>query len=303
DLARQLNIMPYGIEIHEERAAEAAERLSTFHTDTGITPVIPGSYTETKISPQAFSLIYNNPPYVFVDDKNLGRAEYAWLRDTRPLLTIDGLMIWVVPRHMLNHRRAAGYLVSWFRDIQVYKFPEPLYNRFKQIIVFGVRRPHATIGDHEYIEKLRSMGKGEIDIPALPELAEPMYTLPADKPGKFEFRSLFVDPEVARAEALDILNTNAELQAMLLPKSENLSFRPLTPLKVGHLTSIISAGLLNNQMLDDGHEQLLIKGMSYKRKQTSSSREEKEDGGYKIKTSHTEQFVTTITTLHQDGRV
>ena len=62
---------------------------------------------------------------------------------------------------------------------------------------------------------------------------------------------------------------------------------PLTPLKIGHLASILAAGFLDNNVLEDpeSDERLLIKGHAYKKIVYRESSEQQADG--KIKKTYT----------------
>jgi len=81
------------------------------------------------------------------------------------------------------------------------------------------------------------------------------------KRGSFQFRSMFVDPAVALAEARQVgASATAVWREHLDPNSAKAPLRPLTPLKIGHMNSVIAAGHLNNQVLADEEERLLIKG-------------------------------------------
>lgn len=296
-LATGLGLHPYGVELNQERAAAAQECL-------GAERILQDDYRNLVVPKESFNLLYNNPPYLFVEDKSLGRAEYQWLRDTRPHLQTGGLLVWVVPRHMLAHRSARRYLATWFDRLRVYRFPQPFYARFKQVVVFGIRKPKAAIPDPDRMEKLYALGKGEQSLPELCPQDRPLYTLPPLLKQPFHFRSIFVDPQRALAEAQTAgIATTEAYAGHLAPTGAAHRLDPLTPLKIGHMHSIIAAGHLNNQVIDDGRHRLLIKGHSYKRTVQATSEEDIGDGRTKLTRTTTEQVVTTITTVTPDGDI
>ncbi|MCB0581866.1 MAG: class I SAM-dependent methyltransferase, partial [Phaeodactylibacter sp.] len=248
-LAQLHQMHPFGVELNKDRAAQAQQLL-------GPDNILQDSYQNLLVPPGSFSVLYNNPPYLFVEDKTLGRAEYMWLRDTRAHLMPGGLLIYVIPRHLLHHTLASKYLATWFDSLRVYRFPDGLYERFKQVIVFGIRRPKSGIADPERVEKLRRMGKGELTIPELRLQEKPLYSVPPRPERPFHFRSIFVSPKHAIAEAARKgIVTGDTFKNHLEPTATAQPLTPLAPLKIGHMNSIIAAGHLNNQVLQACTEQ------------------------------------------------
>jgi hypothetical protein len=99
------------------------------------------------------------------------------------------------------------------------------------------------------------------------------------KKNQFVFRSHFIDPADALAEARAAgAATTAVWREHLDPHGQQTTLRPLTPLKIGHMNSMIASGHLNNQLLEAGDERLLIKGRSYKVTRQESSEEALPDG-------------------------
>jgi hypothetical protein len=87
------------------------------------------------------------------------------------------------------------------------------------------------------------------------------------------------------------------------PGSVGVALRPLTPLKVGHMNSVIAAGHLNNQVLANGAERLLVKGRNYKVTRTEEYEEPLPDGRTHVTNLKTESAVTDITTVDTAGQV
>ncbi len=294
DLAQELDMAAYAVELNSDRAEEAKEVVKH---------VIQDDYRNLRCPTESFNLLYENPPYLFVEDKLDGRAEYQWLRDTRPHLQSGGLLVWVVPQHMLGHRLANKYLASWFHDIRVYRFPGDLFDRFKQVIVFGLRNAKAAIPDPDRQEILHQMSKSD-DLPELVAADKPLYELPKPITKEFYFRSLFVDPNQAKQEAATAgIVTTDEYRRHLSPNTSIQKLSPLTPLKLGHMNSVIAAGHLNNQLLQQDGEVLLIKGQSYKRSVMAESEEEMQEGKSKLTATVTENIVTNITTITPTGDI
>jgi hypothetical protein len=108
------------------------------------THILHDSYLSLVTSRGGYNLLYLNPPYDH--DGEDGRLEYQWLVRCRPWLQPGGLLVWVVPQHLLQMRKATRYLLSWYDRIQVYRFPHEHYGRFHQIVLFAVHRRRANIG-------------------------------------------------------------------------------------------------------------------------------------------------------------
>ncbi|MEZ4641609.1 MAG: DUF6094 domain-containing protein [Chloroflexota bacterium] len=208
-------------------------------------------------------------------------------------------------RSILRSRKLAQYLSAHFRDVQVYRFPDGEYERFRQVVLFGIQRRQPVTPDGA--AQLRALGEPLFPLQPLPQLAAPAYILPAlvVKERHFFFRSQFIDPVDALAEARQVgVSSQAAWQAHLDPAGAAVPLRPLTPLKIGHMHSVIAAGHLNNQVLgDETGERLLIKGRSYKVTYAQEYEEPLADGRIRVTHTETESVVTDITSIDAGGQV
>lgn len=320
-LADKLNLSPYGVELHEERAQEARKQVDVFlahRLTTSRSAILPkkqicilhDSFLNAVTNKEGFNLLYLNPPYDHDDEA--GRLEYKFLMETRKFLQPDGLLVYVVPQHVLYMRKLARYIVSHFQDIHVFRFPDDTYDQFKQVVLFGVRRVKAIAPDPGDVNQLRDYACGESyqerkdKLPPLAAAIEPLYTLPAlcVKDKTFKFRSFFVDPADALAEARTIgTKTTEAWRKHVDPTCAQVPLQPLTPLKIGHMNGIIASGFMNNQVLVDGDERLVIKGRSYKTMRTQEYEEPLPGGKTKVTYEETEVVVTDITTIDTLGKV
>ncbi|MAU00677.1 MAG: hypothetical protein CL608_26330 [Anaerolineaceae bacterium] len=318
--AEKLGLDPFGVELHEGRAEAARQSTNqlvasqamatsdaTASSDTNVsatTRILHDSYLNLITSRGGYNLLFTNPPYQHDDED--GRLEYQWLVHTRPWLQPGGLLVWVVPQHMLRFRKATRYILSWYDQVQIYRFPDDTYDQFKQIVLFGVHRPKAITPDGEMVEKLAQLAAGKEHLLPLTAVTEPTYALPplTVKRGAFKFRSQFVDPVDALAEARQLgASTKTAWQEHLDPDSAHVPLRPLTPLKIGHMNSVIAAGHLNNQVLAQDDERLLIKGRNYKVTRAEEYEEPLPDGRTRVTHLETESVVTDITTIDTTGQV
>ena len=319
-LADKLQLEPFGVELHEGRAQNARERVQTLLAQwkaesptedlSSRTHILNDSYLSLKTSRDGYNLLYLNPPYDH--DNEDGRLEYQFLWRTRPYLQSGGLLVYVIPRHILKMRKLAQYFASHFQDIRVYRFPDDTYERFHQVVLFGLRRSKAVAADPDVVNGLRAFGQGGTllqppqQLSPLTAVSEPLYILPPliVKDNQFKFRSQFVDPPDALAEARILgASTKAAWQEHLDPDSAHVPLRPLTPLKIGHMNSVIAAGHLNNQVLIEDEERLLIKGRNYKVTRAEEIEEPLPDGRTRVTHLETESVVTDITTIDTTGQV
>ncbi|MEI2607274.1 MAG: DUF6094 domain-containing protein [Candidatus Promineifilaceae bacterium] len=331
-LADKLGLEPFGIELHEGRAKKAQELVQQWLTRrlqasrSAVLPHLPtrrvlhDSYMSLITPRGGYNLLYLNPPYDHDDED--GRLEYQWLKLCRPHLQPGGVLIWVVPQHLLKFAPAARYIAGWYERVQVFRFPDPEYAQFRQVVLFGVLRPHPIPPDSELVEKLSLLASGLFPLPVLTPAEESIYTLPPLKvPDKqFIFRSWMVDPDEALVEVREQgARTTSAWREHLDAAANHVPLRPLTPLKIGHMSSVIAAGHLNNQVLSASIEpdqcgdtepgrsgtqtQLLIKGRNYKTIRQSSFSEPLPDGKTRITYLDTEQVVTDITSVNAEGEI
>ena len=88
-----VSIETYGVELHRDRAEEAAHRLDR---------TLASDLFATSIANGAFGLLYLNPPYDF-DSGGDKRVEHAFLTQTTRYLAESGLLVFIVPRQRLSY--------------------------------------------------------------------------------------------------------------------------------------------------------------------------------------------------------
>ncbi|MEW5957715.1 MAG: DUF6094 domain-containing protein [Chloroflexota bacterium] len=126
-LGNHLNLLTYGNELHPARFAQAKTRLD--HCLNGA--------REFLVVEGQFNVIFNNPPY----DQALGgrRMEVDHIRADLELLMPGGLGIWVIPEPIIDFE-LCSLLVTHLLHVNIRRFPLPEYDRFKQVVIFGIKR-------------------------------------------------------------------------------------------------------------------------------------------------------------------
>ena len=251
-LAAQLGIREtYGIELEQNRAKEAGEVLKR---------VVSGSYESFRGSWKSFSLLFLNPPYDY--DEESKRLEYRFLTKLTPYLQEGGLLVYFIVQKHLN-KETARYLSTHFENIQVRRFPDAEYEAFKQVIIFGTKKSAVFRNPKTERElgKIVSLSKDEI--PSLEKVSQPFYQLVAPA-ANFDFYLDTVNPEQALAEIRTKgLLMKGVVTDIVFP-NEAPRITPLMPLRKGHVAMLMSAGYLNNVLLDYKGRKMIIKGRCIK---------------------------------------
>ena len=249
-LAQALQVERYGIEINEERAETARSRFDH---------VLATSAFSVRLANGAFSLLFLNPPYDYDDEKR--RLEHAFLTSMTRALCPGGVLVFLIPQRRLAV--SARYLASHYEQFRIFRFPDPEYAAFQQIVLLAQKRL-APVLDEGAQARLEAWGAAAL--PALPDAPTevPPFTLPALPAGEVLFATLFFDPGQAATEARRrgawVL---PQLVDQLWPPDEHVT-RPLMPLRRGHLALLIAAGMLNNVVLSQDGQSFLVKGRTQK---------------------------------------
>ncbi len=320
-LASALCLEPFGNELQRSRADAARTAVDQYlaqrngspmrHRDKQATRIFWSPMQQMQWKRNSFNLLYLNPPYD--QDEMEGRLELLFLKQTRPALCTDGVLVWVVPQMVLAFRAVAKYVASHFHDLRVVAHSAE-YRHFNEVTLFGIHNNRATQPDEATVEHLRAIGRSEVEIPAIDapavdEVDDFVYTLPkvpvSASAFKFMADRIAIEDVLRETQKHGVLNS-AEFQQHIAPQLATMArFRPMTPLRRGHLVNVIAAGMLNNQLLTHENGQtLFIKGQTYKATQRSQYREyDKDDEGYTEVTTETERFETRIVTLAPDGTI
>ncbi len=260
----------YGIEINQERAMAAKEKL---------TRVLRADLRSTRIANGAFGLVYLNPVYDFSVrtqlDEAAERLELHFLRASLRYLQPQGILVYLIPERRLESR-IASLLAYHLEAIQVFRFPGDTYEAFKQIVLLGVRKVK-PYRDEEVLHHLQAIGRLSAAPPDLPESLPAPYRIPAAPAARsLLFQNLDLEPEDLLQE-IETHGLNGSLMDRLHPTLAH-RLRPLMPLRRGHLALVLASGHLNNELVEDPrtHTRLLVKGRT--EKDVSRSEKEAEDG-------------------------
>ncbi len=240
----------YGIEIARDRWQEAEAVLDH---------ALSASAFAVRLAHNAFSCLWLNPPYDRDDEAK--RLEHAFLTTTSRALCPGGLLVFIVPQRRLA--LSARYLAGHYTRLACYRFPDPEYTDFGQVVLLAVKRD-GVVPEGQWRPQIEAWASEPLPELPPPGSTEPLYDLPALPAGPVLFASQFFDPEVAAQQARQSgLWASPTLAERLWPAEER-PVRPLMPLRRGHLAVLIAAGFLNNILLEANGRRILVKGRTYK---------------------------------------
>lgn len=244
-LATGNNCITYGAELDESRAEEAQSRLHR---------IAVGSFFFSRVSHEAFHVLFLNPPYLSVmgEGGTKARHEKRFLVESLEKLVIGGLLVYIVPYYRVTGD-IARILCDNFTDLSVYRFTGKEFDRFRQVAVFGIRRERAN-GSAQVPALMAACGDSG-RIPPLTELPEGRYPLPPRPLEVPVFKgTVFNRRELARQLAASPSIAKRLARSPL----DSRERRPLLPLNVGQVGLIGGSGLLNGLVACDSPH--IVKG-------------------------------------------
>lgn len=245
---RYTSVSTYGIELEQGRAEKAAIKLDQ---------VLSCGYEEVRMSHEAFSIMYLNPPFAEQQGK---RLESTFLDDlSKDYLGPGNLLILNIPQYVLKD--VAKTLANRFVDIRAYRFSDENgnYSRYKQVIIFAIRRAKGlrTEKEREYRERIendliRYSYTGTQLIQSLSDISplDTKYQVKSALKSVQLFKSMRVDPTqiVASAQSCGHFTKAMSRMSSLEITSSIRNIRPALPLKTTHIAAAISAGALPESM-------------------------------------------------------
>ncbi len=232
----------WGIEADIGRAAAASDEL---------THVAQGSIYDARVNPLGcMGLLWLNPPYMF---ENGERAEMTFLKHSIKWLAPEGLLVLIVPEHVLSERNRL-WIGERFVSIKVFRLHRVDFPAFSQVVLFGVKRNQRA----ETAEAIPPPPYGHIEDVRVGE--KDVYIVPPTAgPSVFQSAETVTDDEIAR----NAVNVIQQIDTRVMGRRpEGLkAISPLFPLRKGHLVSLLTAGLVEGKIdTPDGY--IVVKGYS-----------------------------------------
>jgi hypothetical protein len=281
----------FGVEYDAERAWHSKRLLDRcLHSD----------FQQAVVGKRQFGLLWLNPPYGdLVTDKSGApsektgrkRLEKLFYQLSHPTLAYGGVLILIVPQYALDHEFCTK-LATYFEHLRVYRAPE---QRFKQVVVFGVRKRAAdSTANPEIREQLEAaIALGE-QLEILPEVwtLEP-YRVPATASPELTFHSAIVDaPQLA--DEITRLPSLWSQFTLHFGRYARAHRPPVRQLSRWHLALALAAGQVSGAVQSKDGRTYVVKGATHKEKSVKVTVEEHEDGDTSEVRTLTDFFVPVI---------
>ena len=285
-----VNVLRYGIELDSLRAEEA--KTSLHH-------LVQGNCFDVHCAVESFGLTLLNPPYDFeCSEGHSERTERLFLEHCFRWLLPGGVLVMVIPAQRLS--TCSQILAAHFRETLIYRLTESDSERYKQVVVFAIRRTRQERDRLKDAEVSREKGRlwqlagRHQDLPVLGNERDRVYPVPAGKPAELIYRGLPLDV------IEDMLPGSAAYRQagrILFAPRATLTGRPLLPLHAGHVAILAVSGGLDG-LFGQGDDRHLA---CWSTEKTTDKFEETDDQGVTT-IRERERFTQTLTLLYADGR-
>ena len=279
----------YGIELDAYRAEQARQTTPQ---------VIQGDACNVHCPVESFSLLYLNPPYDFECGNGPNRRmEQIFLEHCYRWLKPGGVLVMVVPGDRLAV--CDKVLATHFRDKKAYRLSAPDSEKYKQVVLFGIRRTRRErdrLRDAE-VSRARNliseMSRRWDQLVTLPDVPDLAYSVPESGSVELVYRGLPLD------EIEDLLPKSAayrQVHRILFGPPKQVTGRPLTPLHGGHVALCAVSGMLDG-IFGSGEDRHVAAWNAVK--VTDRSEEVHDDGT--IVRRERERFVNELTLVFASG--
>ncbi len=123
------------------------------------------------------SLLFLNPPYD--TDRVYGRLEERFLSRFAPALVDGGILVLLVPFYALA--ASADTLAKHFTDVQCFRFPEPEWQAYRQVVLVAKKSTALFSEDPQILALIKGWSADETSIPVLPDNGPTVATVPASR--------------------------------------------------------------------------------------------------------------------------
>ena len=279
------------IEIDQERADHAREVLGP----EGAT-VVHADMNDVLAPRGSFNLLFLNPPYgdtintaEAFQHGNSDRHEKLFCRQWFQTLQVGGIVVLVVPIYALDEELST-LIARNFDRLSVRKAPE---QAFRQAVIIGVKR-RPSHPPAELVRQLTGFATSEQEAIELDDAGT--YLVPQVPDLEFSFTLVRLDArQLGQEIAGRMSNSTLWPRYRQIFRSGQIQAprRPLCPLSQWHLALALAAGQISGLVTCDSRV-LLVKGATFKRKETTCEFEHREDGSVLQTTIAIDKFVPVI---------
>jgi Uncharacterised methyltransferase family (DUF6094) len=235
------------------------------------------------------TVLYLNPPYDL--DPVHRRLEERFLDRFTPALARGGVLLFVVPGYALS--ASAETLARRYTGVKAYRFPEPEWGAFKQVVLVARRGDDLMAPDKAIVALVESWAENPLSLPVLGGPCEPTAIPDLSQghgwgPGfdEWKVRSLDLAGLLLKATPWQTKDRTGKVLPVqgVLPagKAQDLLLRvypAAMPPRPAHLAAGIAAGIFNGARVDPdapGLPPLLVKGVFDREYRTIEEKKNKE---------------------------
>ena len=232
-IAEGHNCFAYGVELDEQRAEEAQTRLHR---------VGMGSFFHSRISSEAFHVLFLNPPYlsVLTESGSRTRHEKRFLIESLGHLMIGGVLIYVIPFYRMTPD-ICRVLSDNFTDLGVWRFTDSEFAKFRQVAIIGRRKKRSE--DSASAARLAQLSYVPMEIPCVADIELERYAVPGVEKTVETFKGeRFNEKELERQ-----LSHSDSIRRLMNARSEldRGTKHPLLPLSIGQIGLVGGSGMIN----------------------------------------------------------
>ncbi len=295
-MGNALNCETWGVELSPERAEKAQIVMDK---------VYQAPWQACVLSDESVSWLYLNPPYEFDRFDGQKRLEWDFLKTTTSKLMRGGLLTYIIPQKILEMIEVARLLAGHYEAITVYRFPDSLYEKFKQVVVLAYKRKVFHAPTDKEVLSLQNLATTELE--SIETAIEPVYELlPAPsrgangKPIVFKRTDWEPDEVVEATIEAGVQKTSEWLDLIHPMRGLAQLSQPVMPLKKGHIAMLMASGMMGTvRLTDEAGKPMLIKGRVIKVVEKTEQPDSKEADT--VVETYKDRFVTTVAVLKQDG--
>jgi len=274
DRADDVRVDLVAVELETDRA----ERMRYgAHSHAHTTQLHQGDGLCCEATGPGASLLWLNPPYDFFRGQ---RFESRFLDAWAPRLREGGQLVLIVPEHALSYLTAT--LIRWFDDVEVLRYPEPVYSEFRQVVVLGTKRVFPNESSPGLLPPAKCLRESYHDADFQPR------TVP---PGSLKVDVNRLDVAALRASTTPWCG-QAGYDRPAAPAQVGLAMRP----KPAHVAMALGSGIFNGVRLRaPGRPDLLAKAVFHR--QFVDVDAKKNEDGETVKLTQVERPQLRLTVL------
>ena len=250
------------------------------------------------------TVLFLNPPYDY--DRDHGRLEEKFLVRFVDACAIGGILLFIVPFYAL--KASAKTIAKHFEQVVCFRFPEPEFQEYKQVVLIGRRRQETTFGcDEDLKAQIELWSESAADIPVLGEVD---YLVDASPSRDVAYRNAFHQWTMESADVKQVFasyepwtrvvrrrpQSVVEVQSSI-PLTDLLLRRypVVTPPRPAHIAAGIASGIFNGEQLTaPNFPNILVKGVFEKEFKTVEVKERKGGGSAEVQVQQPKLVVTVL---------